>query len=85
MEIVTYLRNDENLLYIEIDNLKKGNIFSKKKRGMRSFESISSPYYKVYDEEIKKINDSNDLRKKDIITNLWYEACLEFPLYDFDL
>ena len=52
---------------------------------MLSFESISSPYYKVYDEEIKKINDSNDLRKKDIITNLWYEACLEFPLYDYDL
>ena len=65
MEIVTYLRNDENLLYIEIDNLKKGNIFSKKKIIWRSFERISSPYYKVYDEEIKKINDSNDLRKKD--------------------
>ena len=79
------LRKDENLLYIENGNLKKGNSFSKKKRSWRAFESISSPYYKVYDEEIKKINDSNDLRKKDIITNLWYEACLEFPLYDFDL
>ena len=42
--------------YIEIDNLKKGNIIYKKKRGWRSFESISIPYYKVYDEEIKKIN-----------------------------
>ena len=67
-------------------NNNKNNIFSKKKRGMLSFESISSPYYKVYDfEGIKKINDSNDLRKKDIITNLWYGACLEFPLYDYDL
>ena len=59
------LRKDENLLYIENGNLKKGNLFSKKKRSWRAFESISSPYYKVYDEEIKKINDSNDLRKKD--------------------
>ena len=82
--MLAVLRNNENLLYIEII-IKKGNIFSKKKRGMLSFESISSPYYKVYDEEIKKINDSNDLRKKDIITNLWYGACLEFPLYDYDL
>ena len=68
--MLAVLRNNENLLYIEII-IKKGNIFSKKKRGMLSFESISSPYYKVYDfEGIKKINDSNDLRKKDIITNL---------------
>jgi hypothetical protein len=68
--LLAVLRNNENLLYIEII-IKKGNIFSKKKRGMLSFESISSPYYKVYDfEGIKKINDSNDLRKKDIITNL---------------
>ena len=83
--MLAVLGDNENLLYIEII-IKKGNIFSKKKRGMLSFESISSPYYKVYDfEGIKKINDSNDLRKKDIITNLWYGACLEFPLYDYDL
>ena len=65
MKLFAVLRNEENLLYIEIDNSKKGNIFSKKKIIWRSFERISSPYYKVYDEEIKKINDSNDLRKKD--------------------
>ena len=83
--MIAVLRNEENLLYIEII-IKKGNIFSKKKRGMLSFESISSPYYKVYDfEGIKKINDSNDLRKNDKITNLLNEACLEFPLYDYDL
>ena len=81
-KLIAVLRNDENLIYIEIDNLKKGNIISKKKRGWRSFESISS---KVYDEEIKNINDSNDLRKKDKKTNLWYEACLEFLLYDYNL
>lgn len=40
---------------------------------------MSTPYYKAYDEEIKKINDSNDLRQKEKIINLWYEACLEFP------
>ena len=84
-KLIAVLRNEENLLYIEIDNLKKGNIISKKKRGWRSFESISSQYYKVYDEEIKNINDSNDLRKKDKKTNLWYEACLEFLLYDYNL
>ena len=83
--MLAVLRNNENLLYIEII-IKKGNIFSKKKRGMLSFESISSPYYKVYDfEGIKKINDSNDLRKNYKITNLLYEECLEFPLYDYDL
>ena len=49
-KLLAVLRNEENL-----DNLKKGNIISKKKRGWRSFESISSPYYKVYDEKSKKL------------------------------
>ena len=73
--MIAVLRNYENLIYIEINNLKKSNLL----------KVYLVPYYKVYDEEIKKINDSNDLRKKDIITNLWYGACLEFPLYDYDL
>ena len=84
-KLLFVLRKDESLLYIEIDSLKKGNIFPKKKRVWRSFERISTPYYKFYDEENKKNNDLNDLRKKDKIINLWYEACLEFPLYDYEL
>ena len=80
------LINDENLLYIKIDNIKK-NIGSerKKKRGIKSFKDTAIPYYNKYDEEIKKISESDDLNKREKIINVWYQACLEFPLYDLDL
>ena len=71
-KLLAVLINEENLLYIEIDNWKKGNIISKKKRWIRTFETITSPYYKKYEEEIQKINESNDLRKKEkIISMVW--------------
>lgn len=31
-KLLAVLKKDENLLYIEVDNLKKGNIIAKKKR-----------------------------------------------------
>ena len=57
------------IYYILKKIIKKTIIKFPKKEIGYFFESISSPYYKVYDEEIKKINDSNDLRKKEKITN----------------
>ena len=80
------LINDENLLYIKIDNIKKNIGFDKqKKRGIKSFKDVAIPYYNKYDEEIKKISDSNAPNKREKIINVWYQACLEFPLYDEDL
>ena len=73
-------------MYIKIDNIKK-NIGSgkKKKRRLKSFKELATPYYNKYDEEIKRISDSNDLDKREKIINVWYQASLEFPLYDLDL
>ena len=34
---------------------------------------------------IKKINDSNINNKQKKLINLWYEAALELPLYDYNV
>ena len=56
-KLLAVLINEENLLYIEIDNWKKGNIISKKKE---------------VDQKFWNYNESNDLRKKEkIISMVW--------------
>ena len=85
-KLLAELINDENFLYIKIDNIKK-DIGSgrKKKRGFKSFKELATPYYNKYDEEIKSISDSNDLNKREKIINVCYQASLKFPFYDLVL
>lgn len=45
----------------------------------------TTPHYTKYDEEIKRISDSNDLDKREKTIDIWNQASLEFPLYDIDL
>ena len=77
------IRNEENSLLIEINNIKNGDNFKMKKRGTPSFEYVTKKYYDIYDEEICKINASNLDSKKDEILKIWYQALLEFPLYNY--
>ena len=83
-KFINVIRNEENSLLIEINNIKNGVNFKKKKRGIPSFEYMTKKYYDIYDEEISKIIDSNLESKKDKILNIWYKALLEFPLYDYN-
>ena len=66
-KLINVIRNEENSLLIEINNIKNGVNFKKKKRGIPSFEYMTKKYYDIYDEEISKINDSNQESKKEKI------------------
>ena len=66
---------------MELDNIKKG-IIKKKKRGIKSFEKATKKYYDSYDIKIQNIINSECNNKDEEITMLWYDACLELPLYD---
>ena len=78
------IRNEENNLLNEINSIKNGDWFKKKKRGIPSFERMTKKYYDTYDEEINKINLSNINLKRNEIVKLWYKALLEFPLYTYN-
>ena len=79
------IRNEENNLLIEVNSMKNGNFFRKKKRGIPTFEHVTKKYYQFYDEEINKINSSNIASKRDKIIKIWYKVLLEFPLYDYNM
>ena len=49
------IRNEENNLLIEVNSMKNGNFFRKKKRGIPTFEHVTKKYYQFYDDEINKI------------------------------
>ena len=42
-------------------------------------------YYDAIGDKIKKINDSMSLTKHTDIVNVWYEALLVLPLYDYNV
>ena len=42
-------------------------------------------YYDNYDERINKIKKDNIDNKHEELVNLWYEAALELPIYDWSI
>ena len=66
---------------MELDNIKKGEI-KKKKRGNISFENTTKKYYDSHDIKIKHIINSECNNKDEEIRLLWYDDCLDLPLYD---
>ena len=82
-KLLSVLKDEENKLKLDIINLRNGNI--KKKRGIPSFEYITKKYYDKYQEKIASINNSNSNNKIKEIINVWYEAALELPLYEYSV
>ena len=82
-KFINVIRNEENSLLIEINNIKNGDNFKMKKRGTPSFEYIMKKYYDIYEEEIGKINASNLESIKDEILKIWYKALIESHLYNY--
>ena len=56
----------------------------KRKKRIAKLKDFIKPYYNSYDEAINKINNSNNNNKHMKLVNLWYEAALELPLYDYN-
>ena len=79
-KFISVLRDEENKLKLEIENLRNDEIVKKRKR--IDIKVIMKKYYDVYDERINKINNDNIDNKHEELVNLWYEAALELPLYD---
>ena len=77
-KFLNIIRNEEKNLRIEINNIK--NDINLK---LISYEKMTKKYYDCYDESIKKINDSNSNHKRKDIINVWHEAALELPIYDY--
>ena len=70
-KFINIIRNEENNLRIEINNIKKYIMFKRKKRlKLISYEKMTKKYYDCYDESIKKINDSNSNHKRKDIINV---------------
>ena len=83
-KFISILKQEEYNLNIELENIKNGNI-KYKKRGVKSFESVCKKYYDDYDLKISNILNSDSNNKEDQIIMLWYNACLDFPLYNDNL
>ena len=81
-KFISVIREEENNLEQEIENIRKGLI--KRKKRIAKFKDFIKPYYNSYDEAINKINNSNINNKHMKLVNLWYEAALELPLYDYN-
>ena len=82
-KFISVLRDEENKLKLEIENIRNGEFVKKRKR--IAFKVIMKKYYDVYDERINKINNDNLNNKQEELVKLWYEAALELPLYDYSI
>ena len=86
MKFISVIKTEEYNLELEIENIKNGVfLLKRKKRGIKSFELTMKKYYDVIDDKIKKINESHSLIKHQYIVNVWYEAALVLPLYDYNV
>ena len=82
-KFISVIREEENNLVQEINNIRQGLV--KRKKRIVKFKDFIKKYYDNYDEDIKKIIDSNINNKQKKLINLWYEAALELPLYDYNV
>ena len=76
-KFISVIREEENNLVKEMENIRNGVI--KRKKRIVKFKDFIKPYYNSYDEAINKINYSNNNNKHMKLVNLWYEATLELP------
>ena len=84
-KFISVIRGEEELLRLEINRVREGEIVGrKKKKGIISFEKQCLKYYDNIDNDIKKIKNSNSENKEDLILNIWYNALLDFPIYDYN-
>ena len=83
-KFISILKQEEYNLNIELENIKNGNI-KYKKRGVKSLKSVCKKYYDDYDLKISNILNSDSNNKENQIIMLWYNACLDFPLYNDNL
>ena len=65
---------------MELDSIKNGN--KKEKKYIKSFENTTKKYYDSYDIKIQDIHNSESNNKDEEKIMVWYDSCLEFPLYD---
>ena len=55
------------------------------KKRVKSFKSVCKKYYDDYDLKISNILNSDSNNKEVQIIMFWYNACLDFPLYNDNL
>ena len=85
-KFISVIKTEENILELEIENIKNGeSLIKRKKRGVKNFELTMKKYYDAYDEKIRKINNSMSLTKHSDLVNVWYDAALVLPLYDYNI
>ena len=51
---------------------------------MISFKNLSLKYYDKINNDVETINNSNSKNKKGLILNIWYNAFLDFPIYNYN-
>lgn len=83
-KLISVLKQEEYNLTLDLENIKKG-ILKKKKRGIKSFVATYKKYYDTLDQKINLIKNSDSDEKTEAITNIWYDACLDLPLYEENL
>ena len=82
-KFISVIREEENNLVKEINNIRNGLV--KRKKRIVKFKDFMQTYYSSYDETINKINNSNINNKHMKLVNFWYEVALELPLYDYNV
>ena len=84
-KFISIIREEEEELRLKIFSIREGE-FNLRKKKFYSFKQICLKSYDTISKNIEEVNNSDigDDIKKEKILNIWYDALLDFPIYDFN-
>lgn len=84
-KFISIIREEEEEIRLKIFNIREGE-FNLRKKKFYSFKQICLKSYDTISKNIEEVNNSDigDDIKKEKILNIWYDALLDFPIYDFN-
>ena len=84
-KFISIIRDEEEELRLKIVSIREGE-FNLRKKKCYSFKQICLKSYDTISKNIEDVNNSDigDDNKKEKILNIWYDALLDFPIYDIN-
>ena len=84
-KFISIIRDEEEELRLKIVSIREGE-FNLRKKKFYSFKQICLKSYDIISKKIEDVNNSDigDDIKKEKKLNIWYDALLDFPIYDIN-